>query len=74
MKRSEMIKAIHEKLDGTPVNQQNYAEQFLDVIEELGMSPPWSIGLRQVLGTPGHIWEPENYDWSKHNDPLPGDL
>jgi hypothetical protein len=43
LKRSEMIGAIHNKLNGTPIDHDNYARQFLDVVEELGMLPPSSI-------------------------------
>lgn len=73
MKRSEMIKKIHEKMDGEPINFRNYAEQFLNVVEQLGMLPPSYIGLmangkeynretdfsRDTMEIRGQ-WEPEN--------------
>lgn len=39
MKRSEMKKAITESLWGK-VRQEDFAEEILSVVEELGMLPP----------------------------------
>jgi hypothetical protein len=40
MKRSEMIRAIKQRLDNTVCNEEDYADQFLTVVEQLGMLPP----------------------------------
>lgn len=69
MKRSEMIRQIHARLNGTPIDHDNYADQFLTVVEELGMLPPYydvyiTDPLHLKLVGPGPIkaggWEPED--------------
>ena len=75
MKRSEMIKAIKAELDGSIIDW-NYAEQFLNVVETLGMLPPkrllgikdWDKNIHKTYSewvqSPGEVnkWEPETDD------------
>lgn len=61
MKRSEMIAAIHQRMNGTMIDHDNYADQFLSVVEELGMLPPiesYRCVMDLDLGVPE--WEDEN--------------
>ena len=59
MKRSEMLTAIRQELEGKPI-QYDYAEEILATVEKLGMLPPIEPG-RTVydldLGVPE--WEDE---------------
>jgi hypothetical protein len=61
MKRSEMIKAIKARLDVTPI-QGDYADQFLTVVELLGMLPPSDDLNTGAWDIPVPTWEPEEDD------------
>lgn len=43
MKRSEMVKAIYNRLNGTPLSEY-WAEEILKTVEEFGMLPPIESG------------------------------
>lgn len=49
MKRSEMVKKIHDTLNGHPIGDMCYGPDFADkvltFIEDLGMTPPSYTGL-----------------------------
>ena len=67
MKRSEMIAAIDKKLRGTPIDHDNFALQFLNIAEELGMAPPETHILKNAydrangqMGFWVHEWDDED--------------
>lgn len=71
MKRSEMIKKIHDKLVGedvrTMTGHANFAEHLLDFVEGIGMVPPETIILPDhynrsegEMGYRVHEWDVED--------------
>ncbi len=69
MRRSEMIKKIHDRLVGTSTleltDSPNFAEHLLDFIEGLGMNPPYDSTSDD--DDPNYCWEPEEYKGSKYD-------
>lgn len=66
MKRSDMLAKIRETLEGR-VRMEDYAEEILSTVEDLGMNPPlWmddSLGYNRATGDnyfERYEWEPEN--------------
>lgn len=59
VKRSEMISQIHAIMDGTPIEYE-YANQFLTIIEKLGMIPPSCEFKMGDMIVRDNCWEPED--------------
>lgn len=60
MKRSEMVKILHDSLVGRP-NWEITADEILSILESEGMMPPWSnINCHPDYPLDAYIWETEN--------------
>lgn len=72
MKRSDMVKLIHDKLVGERLGDMvyapNFAEHMLDFIEGIGMIPPPYTALPDVYNRYEFTYGFTIYEWEYEDD------